>query len=160
MYACNLLSRYIVERKCQRHKLNHCHPLKWVRAEYIQQNFSNNLIQRIHVIKNTFWKMADVIKFCFLLCIHLLLSLAFELIWTTFMLFFTILLFYTTDCTFEKCLLRIVESLKLLKCLNKLPQANLIFLLEFAPLFTTSTWHSRYVSILSITKKILQWHRN
>ena len=41
MYACNLLSRYIVERKCQRHKLNHCHPLKWVRAKYIQQNFSN-----------------------------------------------------------------------------------------------------------------------
>ena len=93
VYAYNLLSRYIVERKCQRHKLNHCHPLKWVRAEYIQQNFSNNLIQRIHVIKNTFWKMADVIKFCFLLCIHLLLSSAFELIWTTFMLFFTILLF-------------------------------------------------------------------
>ena len=98
------------------------------------------------MIKNTFWKMADVIKFPFSTLHTFTPFLCIRLIWTTFMLFFTILLFYTTDCTFQKCLLRIVESLKVLNCLNKLPRANLIF-----------SWICAITYYIYLTLKIRFW---
>ena len=55
--VCNLLSRYIVERKCQRHKLNHCHPLKWVRAVHTKllTSITKNMWLRTHFGKWQTW---------------------------------------------------------------------------------------------------------